>query len=49
MAAKEESWVKGMETVLDQFSPEAAKAVFGGRNDQAALRKARQFFGSEAS
>lgn len=47
MAVKEESWVKGMESVLDHFSPEAAKAVFGGRSDQAALKKARHFFGSE--
>jgi hypothetical protein len=47
MSAKEESWVKGMETVLDHFSPEAAKAVFGEQDDQAALKKARHFFEGE--
>ncbi len=48
MAAKEKEWLKGMEDVLDRFSPGIAKKVFGGSNDSEALKRVRTHFASSA-
>lgn len=44
MIAKEQSWLKGMGCVVDQFAPGAAKVVFGEATDNEALRKVREYF-----
>lgn len=49
MQAKEKAWIIGMQSTLGHFSPEVVKEVFevGSATDNDALRKAREYFGSE--
>jgi hypothetical protein len=48
METEEEGWLKGMEGILDQFSPGTAKVVFGGGSDKEVLRRVRAYFASPA-
>ncbi len=47
MTAKEQAWLNQMKTVLAICDPNAARVVFGGRDDNEVLKKARAFFDSE--
>ena len=44
MAKREQEWLKGMESILDRFSPGMARVVFGEGADSEVLKKARHYF-----
>jgi hypothetical protein len=47
MIAKEQAWLNQMKAVVANCDPNAARVVFGGRDDNEVLKKARAFFDSE--
>jgi len=47
MTAKEQAWLNQMKAVVANCDPNAARAVFGGRDDNEALKKARAFFDTD--
>lgn len=47
MARREKQWLAGMQEVLERFSPEVAKAVFGSGTDKEALNELRKFLASD--
>ena len=47
MTAGEQAWLNQMKTVLAICDPNAARVVFGGRDDNEVLKKVRAFFGTE--
>ena len=47
MTAGEQAWLNQMKSVLASCDPNAARVVFGGRDDGEVLKKVRTFFDSE--